>query len=291
MCCLRTCTDGSEDYLRHSVSITQVNFTIFGSDGFIGGAMARHLQHQGHSVWLPDRCAAETLDRDLGHVIYAIGLTGDFRTRAFDVAEAHVCKLTRLLSRAEFSSWLYLSSTRVYGGLRGDETGKEDSRLPVMPGLDGLYDISKLMGEALCLAQGDKNIRVVRLSNVYGHGQSKHTFLAAVIEELMSTGKAVIREAPQSAKDYIALAEVPQLLEAIALSGRERIYNVASGTSVTHAELGHKLTQLTGGSIHFEENAACRAFSKVDISRVAKEFGFQPRSLIDDLGGLLGAPR
>ena len=176
--------------------LAQMKFTIFGGGGFIGRNLSRHLEDRGHKVWIPRRAAEETRGQDLGHVIYAIGLTGDFRLRPFDTVEAHVCKLAELLMAVRVDSWLYLSSTRVYSGSPLQEVAREDIALNVTPGLDGVYNISKLMGEALCLSLPNKNIRVVRLSNVYGYGQSKHTFLASIIDELVHTGKVVIHEAP-----------------------------------------------------------------------------------------------
>lgn len=264
-----------------------MKFTVFGGSGFIGGNLVEYLKCKGHEVQAPARGEDESNGAELGHVIYAIGLTGDFRTRPFDTVEAHVGKLARLLQAARFDSWLYLSSTRVYGSLGHESIAHEDMPLPVRPDADSLYDISKLMGEALCLAQNNPQSRVARLSNVYGAGQSKHTFLGALLAELKAADAITIREAPESAKDYVALADVLALLENIALSGRERLYNVASGTSVSHAELACLLAQMTGKNIEFEQNAACRKFARIDVERVRAEFGFKPALLLDNLSQLL----
>jgi nucleoside-diphosphate-sugar epimerase len=264
-----------------------MNFTVFGGSGFVGKSLVDYLTRKGHDVFVPVRNDEGLMGLDLGHVIYAIGLTGDFRARPFDTVEAHVGVLSRLLQSSRFDSWLYLSSARVYGRLGENSLAQEDMQIPVFPDSDGLYDVSKLLGEALCLAQSNPRIRIARLSNVYGHNQSEHTFLAAVLNELKNTGKVVIQEAPESSKDYISLVDIPPLLEEIALSGRERIYNVASGRVVTHGELASKLSQLTCGTVLFEENAPCRVFPKIDISRVANEFAYTPRLLFNDIIELL----
>lgn len=268
-----------------------MNFTIFGSHGFIGRNLSLYLENQGHNVWLPSRSAEETLGKDLGHVFYTIGLTGDFRLRPFETVEAHVSKLAKLITSARFDSWLYLSSTRVYSGLPVDEMVKEDIPLTVLPGLDGVYNISKLMGEALCLSLTKENIRIVRLSNVYGYGQSKHTFLASLIDELLHKGKAVIHESPESEKDYVALNDVIPLLYKIALFGQEQIYNIASGKTLTHYDLTKKLTLLTGCSIEFEDHAPCRRFPLIDISRIKNEFGFTPSDFDNNLHTLISESR
>ena len=264
-----------------------MKFTVFGGNGFIGRNLVEYLKKKGHDVLAPARGTEDNLHGHLGHVIYSIGLTGDFRNRPFDTIEAHVSMLARVLRRYDFNSWLYLSSTRVYGRLDKKELAREDLSVPIFPNSDGLYDISKLAGEALCLSQNSPAVRVARLSNVYGRGQSKHTFLAEIFEELKSAQKAVIRESPKSAKDYIALTDILPLLEAIALYGRDRIYNLASGKPVTHAALAQKLEQLTGLTVRVDENAPLRYFPTIDISRITDEFKYVPTSLIDNLSGLL----
>jgi nucleoside-diphosphate-sugar epimerase len=264
-----------------------MKFTVLGGSGFIGRNLVEHLKKNGHDVSAPSLSNEESIRDNLGHVIYCIGLTGDFRGKLFETIEAHISLLANLIKRCEFDSWLYLSSTRIYRLLNKDAIACEDTAVPVYPSSDGLYDISKLAGEALCLSQQSSAIRVVRLSNVYGSDQSTHTFLAEIIQELKLKGKAIIREAPESSKDYIALTEVLPLLESIALSGRERLYNVASGKAVTHAALAKKIEQLTGMEVLTEDDAPCRIFPQIDISRIRTEFGYVPTLLVDNLSDLI----
>lgn len=264
-----------------------MKFTVFGGSGFIGRNLSNYLKQQGHEVFLPSRSGDDAIGQDLGHVVYAIGMTGNFRREPFATVDAHVSMLAYLLQNTKFDSWLYLSSTRVYRHI-SSYPAKEDAVIPVIPNSDSLYDISKLMGEALCLSLPCLRIRVARLSNVYGLDQSKHTFLASVISELNGAGKVVIMESPVSEKDYVSISDVIMLLEKIALSGRERIYNLASGINVTHAELANKLSQLTGYEAIFAENSPARIFPEIDISRVVNEFEYIPMSMLDNLDTLLG---
>jgi nucleoside-diphosphate-sugar epimerase len=267
--------------------MAQVTFTILGGTGFIGSHLATRLRQNGHDVRLTRRDEIAALaGQRLGHVVYAIGLTGDFRERLYDTVDAHVGLLSRLLREVSYDSWLYLSSTRVYGGLPPDAPASEVSPLPIVPSADSVYDLSKLLGEALCLGTKNPSVRVARLSNVYGRDQSRHTFLGAVLEEIRSTGAATIRDSPESSKDYVAIDDVTTVLEQIALSGRHRLYNVASGAPVRAAELGRWLGEL-GHRVLFSGAPQPRVFPPVDISRMTNEFGFKPRALRDDLPSLL----
>ena len=141
-----------------------MRFTIFGGRGFLGAAIARYLQEKGYDVYLPSRADSfDNLKSELGHVIYCIGLTGDFRDKPFETVEAHVCKLANLLKSSNFDSWLYLSSTRIYSGI--NNIAKESARLPVFPDSDGIYDISKLLGESLCLSLKNEKIKTKAKDN------------------------------------------------------------------------------------------------------------------------------
>jgi nucleoside-diphosphate-sugar epimerase len=264
-----------------------MKFTVFGGRGFVGSALCDYLRRQGHEVFVPARDANDITDRHLHHVIYAIGLTGDFRTRLFETIDAHVCFLARCLSSAAFDSWSYLSSTRVYAGI-ADESAREESDLTVVPDADGVYNLSKLTGEAICLSHPSEKVRVIRLANVYGPGQSSDTFLGMLLNDIELGRQVLISEAPTSSKDYIAIEDVCLLLEKIALHGRHRIYNVASGEPVYHVDLARVLSSVSASEVAFADNAPHRSFPRIDISRVVDEFWFRPRRLLDQLTRTIG---
>ena len=58
-------------------------------------------------------------------MIYAIGVTADFRTRPFETMEAHVSVLCEILRDARLDSLTYLSSTRLYGGAASTGEGTD----------------------------------------------------------------------------------------------------------------------------------------------------------------------
>lgn len=261
--------------------------TIFGASGFIGKNLVKHFEKKGYDVFIPDRSGDNAVGKELGHVIYAIGLAGDFRSRPFDTVDSHVCKLAQLMKSTHFDSWLYLSSARIYGHFPSNTTTNEEADIPITMSADSIYDISKLMGEALCLAQKNKKIRVVRLSNVYGIDQSKHTFLGSIIDDLHNNNKVLIHESADSMKDYISILDVQEYIEKIAINGQHKIYNLASGRSTAHKEIAKKLTETRDVSIDFSDNSNTRKFPSIDVPRIESEFGLTAHYLIDDLPDLL----
>lgn len=262
-----------------------MSFTILGATGFIGSHLAGSLRSQGHAVLTPPRGATDLFSRPLGHVIYAVGLTSDFRSRPFDTVQAHVGLIQDILQKADFTSLTYLSSTRVYSGIPRGVAGASLSVNPADP--SDLYNLSKLMGESLCLTAGKGRARVVRLSNVVGRDeQHSDNFLNSIIREAKS-GTITLRSHPESAKDYIRIEDVVSLLPRIATEGVAPVYNVASGVKISHAQLTGRLSELTGCTVRVIADAPRFDFPDIDITPLRQDFGFQPRPVLDLLPELL----
>jgi nucleoside-diphosphate-sugar epimerase len=263
-------------------------FTILGASGFIGSALVASLTSQDRVVHAVTRAALPGLfatRRPAGHVIACFGLAGDFRSRPLDTADAHVGLVARCLAELRFDSFLLLSSTRLYA--RAGAT-HEEAALPVLPAdPSDLYNVTKLAGEALCLAGPRHEIRVARLSNVYGIDMPAATFLGQIMREGRGFGSVVFRQSAGSAKDYIGIASVVRLLPAIATAGRQRIYNVAAGTNTTHATIANCLQEVAGWRTGFAPDAPTLLNRPIDTSRVTAEFGATDSDLAADLPTLL----
>jgi nucleoside-diphosphate-sugar epimerase len=259
-------------------------FTVLGARGHLGSHLAAALQRAGHEVILPARDAP--LSPAPGHVLFCIGVASDFRTRALDTIAAHVSVLERYLRADGWTSFLYLSSTRVYAG---SPDGRETTALTLNPtDPDHLYNLSKAAAEALCLTLARPTLRVVRIANVYGDDAGTGTFVADVLRDAR-TGTVRFGLAPESEKDYVALDDVVALLPRIALHGRERLYNVAAGRNVRVGELAAALERIAGVRCEFAAGGPVVRFPPVTIDRIVAEFGFHPQQLLDNLPDLLYA--
>lgn len=259
--------------------------TVLGSSGFIGSHLARRLRDSGAECFTPNRGDPSIFERPLGHVFFCIGLTADYRGRPFDTVDAHVCRLLDVLRKATFESLLYLSSTRLYAGSSDTD---EETMLRIDPGdPDCLYDISKITGESLCHAHG--GVRVARLSNVCGVNPASEMFFDSVLRDAITKGKVVLRTAPDSAKDYIMIDDAVEALIRISGGGRNRVYNVASGRNVTHAELMAGLRRVTGCEVEWTPGGEQTLFPTIAIDRLHDEFGMTPASPADHLDALVAA--
>jgi nucleoside-diphosphate-sugar epimerase len=258
--------------------------TVLGGSGFIGSHLVRWLEAKSVAWWAPSR--DENLrGRDLGHVIYCIGLTGDFRFHRHATVEAHVCKLERLLDQAHFESLTYLSSTRLYRG--GSSPAREDARLHVNPSdADDLYNISKAMGESLLLAS-TKPAKVIRLSHVYGLDWDSRSFLSTIVTDAVEKGRVALHSSLESERDYISIDEVLGLILNVSTQGTQRIYNVASGRNTSNRELVSRLVDVTGCEVEVDGAASTVRFPEISVDRIRDEFGFKPRDVLDSVAELV----
>lgn len=254
-----------------------MHFTVFGSQGFIGSRLVTHLQGAGHTCYCPERDAV-SFDKNLGHVIYCIGLTADFRTRHFDTINAHVSKLNYLLNHTGYESFLYLSSTRVYKDI--DDTSESAKILVDVQNPDEIYNISKLCGESVCLSVDNPAIRVARLSNVVGPDFKCENFANSIINEMQKTGSLRLFSSIESEKDYIAVSDVVRLLEQISIEGKDRLYNLANGKNISTMNIVKWYEEKTSKAIAVTvaKNNLLK-LKKISNKKIKNEFGFEEKSI------------
>jgi nucleoside-diphosphate-sugar epimerase len=255
-----------------------MSWTVLGAKGVIGRQLVFQLRAAGHTVYAPDRDDIELYQRPLGNVIFSIGLTADFRQRPYETVESHVSVLAEMLQKGDFESLLYLSSTRVYGR---SASGSEESPLPVLSqDPSDLYNLSKLMGESLCLQDTRSSVRVARLSNVIGgEDADSSNFLPSIIRQARN-GRIVMQTALDSCKDYIHIEDVVELLPLIATTGSKRVYNVASGVQITNAQWATQMVLDTSCIVEVMPDAPAVRFVAIDVTRIRTEFNFQPRPVL-----------
>jgi nucleoside-diphosphate-sugar epimerase len=247
--------------------------TILGAGGWVGSALSDYLCQLGHEVKRIDRTNLsfwlEASDLH-GPIIYAIGLTADFRQRPHETCRAHVDLISQVLQRKGIDQLVYLSSTRVYS--RSADTS-ESAALPCLSSdPSDLYNLSKLLGEALVLQDPRPGMRVVRLSNVVGPGQPRSTFIGALLAEAKATNSVTIRQPASAEKDYVALVDVVRLLPEIAQHAQKRLYNLGSGFNSSHSEVANWLER-QGIEVKFSNSPeGCPSFPPIQIERLCEEF-------------------
>jgi nucleoside-diphosphate-sugar epimerase len=212
-------------------------YTVIGAGGFVGTRLTRVLKDAGLEVFTPVRDDPGLFDRDLGRVFYCAGLTADYLARPFDTVEAHVTLLARLLRDARFERLVYCSSTRLYDWM-GPDAGREDEALVLEPFEPRhLYDLSKALGENLCLTQSGGRASVARLACVWDWSDGAPGFLARWMQQARHSRAIALDSASGAVRDYVTLDDTVAALRAMADTGAEGTVNVASGENVSNEEL------------------------------------------------------
>jgi nucleoside-diphosphate-sugar epimerase len=253
--------------------MTAVRFTVLGGSGYVGSHLVPALEARGAEVAVLGR-GDDLFARDLGHLVYAIAVTNDAHERADEAVRANACRVVDVLRRARFESFLYLSSAQVYFG---SDRSTEDACVRIDPRDPGdLYRASKVMGEMLCLASERPQVRVARLSAVYGERLSPRSFLAGVVREAVERGRVELRTSLDSERDFVHVGDVVRALAEIALRGRARLYNVARGRNTTNGAIAEALERETGCQVTVAPGAPRSAYPTVDVSRLRDELGIVP---------------
>lgn len=258
-----------------------MKFSVFGANGFIGSNIVNFLKSQNHECDKLEPDDEKIFDQSLGNVIYCIGLTADFRERPFDTVESHVCLLHKILKACKFDSFLYLSSTRVYSN---STSTNERDRLHVEPtNPDSLYNISKLMGESLCLALKSQNIRIARLSNVVGISGNHNDFLSSIIRDAIEKKIIKLNISLLSEKDYVDINDVVEIIPKIVLEGKNKIYNLASGFNTKTKDIVNEITRLIDCNVEINKNVKEYSFPIISITRLKNEFNYHPVNVLEKL--------
>jgi nucleoside-diphosphate-sugar epimerase len=248
--------------------------TILGAKGFIGGRLLSALQAADADCFAPGRDDPRIFTEKLGNVFYCIGLTADFSERPFDTVEAHVSLFSRFLEYASFDRLVYLSSTRLYDSQHGGRSG-EDTPLTLSPANPRhLYDLSKALGENLCLTQSGGRGSVARLSSVYDSAPDAPGFLSGILARLRHEREFTIDSASGLVRDYISIEDVIASLLAISGAAEQGIYNVASGENISNRQIADTLNA-AGCAISLREDTPREERPVCDISRI-EALGIRP---------------
>ena len=251
-----------------------MHYTIFGSKGRIGSYLKKKLIMDGNTVFSPPRKHYYIAHKNLGHVIYCNGVTSDFKYRSFDTIESHVCLLSFLLKNKNFNSFNYISSSRLNFPKRS-----YDNR--ISPELYGGYEIdiynaSKLAGEALCIHSKMPNVKISRICHVVDPNDVRRENFVSNICGQAKRGEIVMKSSLETSKNYIHINDLSFLLKLIGPFGKENFYNIGSNNLISNNEITQKLIKITNCSVTINNNAQTILEPKIDISKLLKEFNYQP---------------
>lgn len=256
-------------------------YTVVGGQGFIGAEVVKQLEEQSHNVFIPKKNDSRLFTDDLGVLIYCAG-HGDCNNNPFKVFHSNSVLLSEILENAAFNKLVYVSSTRLY---MGQECASERDDLTVLTSDSRrLFNLTKLLSEELCLLS-NKNVIVIRPSNVYGLALNSPLFLPAITRNAINNSQVDMYVTPDYKKDYVSVIDVAYAI--CELSGKSdlshRVFNVASGVNTSAGDIADLLNKETGCDINWHKGSVDEIFPKNDISALQNEIVFNPKNVLDDL--------
>jgi nucleoside-diphosphate-sugar epimerase len=253
--------------------------TILGASGFIGSHLVKTLT-QTHSPFYAPQRNEDLTGKDLGDVIYCIGLTADFRQKPFETIEAHVSKLAYILENTKFKSFTYLSSTRVY---IHNKEAYETSTLLINPNDPfDIFNSSKLTGELLALNSGKPNIKIARISNVYGLDFNSNNFLTSIIKDAILKKSVLLQTTLTSSKDYISVNDVANMVLALSEKAITGIFNVSSGNNVSNEVILNIISKATEATYSVCEGAKEIIIPIINNEKILSELNYSMKSKLEE---------
>lgn len=257
--------------------------TVFGATGFIGSRLVARLRQLGHDVYCPSRTilADGTLRRQLGHAFYCIG--SDNWRDPQELTSANFLHFKTALESCDFTSMVYLSSSRVY---LGADEGREGVPLTILPDDPGrLYNVTKISAEAYAQARADSRIKIVRPSNVIGYTPNSAFLIPTLIRHAVDQGVISFSIGPDSSKDYVAVETLIEFLLRLATADEGGIYNFGGRRNTRLSHIAETIHNHTGCRVEWLGDGKNLRFPPISMAHTDACFGVQD-SAFDLLGAL-----
>lgn len=263
--------------------------SVIGARGFIGSALCAALKEAGCDIHAPARDDMQRPKGGWGRLVWAAGLTANFRQKPMETIQAHVSDLAQLLQGGGVDSLMYLSSTRVYQ--RCAQTSEEVPLACLSTDPSDLYNLSKLMGESLCLNAGVEQVKIARLSNIIGAGEAaRATFIGALCREAQA-GQITLQSAPASEKDYLWISDAAAYLSAMALDDHCGVFNVASGVQIRHHDWANAIAGATNAQVKTDITAPDGGFVAINVTKLQAHYGPAKINLLEKIEAITRSPQ
>ena len=256
--------------------MTKNSFTIFGQ-GFVGTNISIFLKKKKYNLFLPKK-GKYKFKKNLHNVIYCIGNQNWLKDLKVTY-DAQLGLVPEIIFNNKFDSFTLLSSTRLYLGNLEGETSENNPININSNDKNFFYNSLKLAAENLCLTLNNKNIKVVRMSNLFGDNFTNQVYLLpTLIRNSIKYKKINIYISKNSTKDFIYVNDAFDVLFKIIKRGKHRLYNVASGKNIKLSKILKEIKKITNCKINYTHSSNVVKEPKINIKRIIKEFNFKPKN-------------
>ncbi len=287
---------------------------VLGAGGFIGRELCKKLSESWkvRAFDLSDMSELRTLEnvecitgnyleiRDYGELLEGVdavinlictSLPKESTSQIPNEIETNLVPLAVLLEnlvKYGIENYVFISSAgTVYG--EGVNNGNEEGDVlnPICS-----YGVLKKVSESYIdfyNTRYKKNFRVVRISNLYGVGQSiyKHQGIIPIfINSILEEKPITVYGDGENRRDYIYIDDaIEGIIASIEYNGKETVFNIANGDNYTINEIIDKIEKQTGR--HFIEVRHCSERlcdvkqSIINVKRAERELGWRAKTNIE----------
>jgi dTDP-glucose 4,6-dehydratase/UDP-glucuronate decarboxylase len=182
-------------------------------------------------------------------------------------------------------NFLFLSSSEIYGTASPQYIPTPETYYGncATTGPRAVYSESKRLGETICdvYRDGGQNIKIARISSVYGPGMSIHDkrVIGEFLYQALCKKSITLADMGQSIRTYCYVADCVTMLLKILLYGRSFIYNVGGIERFSIRELAQMMCEMTHSTLSLPERSDNQIIKntpdtvQLDISKYIHEFG------------------
>lgn len=256
--------------------------------GYIGSNILEYLKANDIKSTVITRDNISIIEKEeFDYLINASGNSGDFRQQLIETIESNLSLNSYILENAKIKhSYIYLSSTRVYGFTENETLVFDENFINSYNhlNLDFIYDGSKKLAESLLFNYANKvnfKIAILRLSNVYGSFDSLDdaTLIKKIIRYKKSSNNTLsVKQNRYSTKDYIHIDDVVCSIVKIMMQiEKTDAYNLAYGKSYSLDDIS-KILNL---EIATDEMVKL-LYSRVSNSKLKEDFDIEFKYSFED---------
>jgi nucleoside-diphosphate-sugar epimerase len=260
------------------------NILVTGGSGFLGTHLVTALSSLGLNViqYCYDIRDPIELDQDIDVVFHLAAVTSNrvFQEKPHYGYSVNVLSTLNILEFCKKKNALlvFTSTCGVYSSCCSGPI-KEDfpiqSRDP--------YSHSKYLAEQICSYYSNNlSVRcvVLRLFNVFGHGQPDYFLISYLINRAKS-GEEILLKSPHSVRDFIYVSDVVQALinAACYKDGEFNIFNIGSGAGIKVIDILKCIEQISKKKVKYKTDSKYNDSFPVaiaDISNSKEELGWKP---------------
>ena len=262
------------------------SFTIFGQ-GFIGNNISIFLKKKKYKLFIPKK-GKYKFKKNLHNVIYCIG-NHNWAKNPKVTYDANLGLVRDIIFNNKFDSFTLLSTTRLYFANSEGNTSENDPININSNNKSFLYNSLKIAAENLCLTLNNKNIKVIRMSNLFGDNFTNQAYILPTwIRDSIINKKIDLYINKNSTKDFIYVDDAFDVLLKIIKTGKHRLYNVASGKNIKLSKILKEIKKITNCKINYTNSSNIIKEPKINIKRIVNEFNFKTKNnLINFLNHLI----